>query len=68
MADFICIKRCADRHEADIAKSVLDANGIRSFIRMDDAGGMYPFMTEQIQLLVNKTDVQEAKKILQYIV
>ena len=65
MADLICIKRFADRHEADIAKSVLDANRIASYIQTDDAGGMYPFMTEQIQLLVKKTDVQEASKILQ---
>lgn len=65
MTDLVCIKKFADRHEADVAKSVLDANAIESFIQSDDAGGMYPFMTEQIRLVVNKTDVQEAKKILQ---
>jgi len=64
MADLVCIKRFADRHEADVAKSVLDANAIGSFIQSDDAGGMYPFMTEQIQLLVKKIDVQEAKRVL----
>lgn len=66
MAGIICIKRFADRHEADVAKSVLDANRIESYIQTDDAGGMYPFMTERIQLLVKSTDVQEANKILQY--
>lgn len=65
MADLICIKKFADRHEADVAKSVLDANHIASFIQSDDAGGMYPSMTQRIQLLVKKTDVQEASKILQ---
>ena len=65
MAELICIKRFADRHEADVAKSVLDANHIVSYIQTDDAGGMYTFMTELIQLLIKKTDVQEAKKILQ---
>lgn len=65
MGDLICIKRFADRHDADVAKSVLDANAIESFVQSDDAGGMYPFMTEQIRLLVKKTDVREAKKILQ---
>lgn len=64
MTDLVCIKKFADRHEADVAKSVLDANAIESFIQSDDAGGMYPFMTEQIRLLVKKTDVQVAKKIL----
>lgn len=65
MADLICIKRFADRHDADVAKSVLDANGVESFIQSDDAGGMYPFMTEQIQLLIKKTDIQTAKKVLE---
>jgi hypothetical protein len=64
MADLICIKKFADRHDADVAKSVLDASHIASFIQSDDAGGMYPFMTEQIRLLVKKTDVPEANKIL----
>lgn len=64
MTDLICIKRFADRHDADVAKSVLDANHIASSIQTDDAGGMYPFMTERIRLLVNKTDLQKAKKIL----
>jgi hypothetical protein len=61
----ICVKRFADRQSADVAKSVLNANAIESFIQMDDAGGMYPFMTEQIRLMVKKTDAQEATKILQ---
>lgn len=65
MADLICIKKFGSRHDADVAKSVLDANGIKSFVQSDDAGGMYPFMTEQIQLLVKSTDVQEANKILE---
>ena len=65
MLEFICIKKFADRHDADVAKSVLDASAIESFIQSDDAGGMYPFMTEQIRLLVKKTDIQTAKKILQ---
>ena len=64
MADFICIKRFADRHDADVAKSVLDANRITSIVLTDDAGGMYPFMTEGIRLLVRKTDVQKARKII----
>ncbi|MCX6791964.1 MAG: hypothetical protein NT149_02915 [Candidatus Gottesmanbacteria bacterium] len=65
MADLICIKKFGSRHDADVAKSVLDANAIQSFIQSDDAGGMYPFMTEQIRLLVKKTDMQAAQKILQ---
>lgn len=64
MTDLICVKKFADRHDADVAKSVLDANKIESFIQTDDAGGMYPFMTEGIRLFVKKTDVQKAKKIL----
>lgn len=64
MTDLICVKKFADRHDADVAKSVLDANNIESFIQSDDAGGMYPFMTEQIRLLIKHTDIDRAKKIL----
>lgn len=64
MTEFVCIKKFGDRHDADVAKSVLDASGISSFIQSDDAGGMYPFMTEQIRLLIKKTDIDRAKKIL----
>lgn len=59
-----CVKTFSSRTEAEIAKSALAAEHIESYIEADDAGGMYPFMTEGIRLFVKKTDVQKAKKIL----
>lgn len=64
MKDIVTIKKFATRTDANVAKSVLDANGIISFIQTDDAGGMYPFMTEPIQLVVNKADEEKAKKLI----
>ena len=64
MPDIVCIKKFADRHGADIAKSVLDANAIKSYIQSDDAGGMYPFMTEGIRLFVQKKDKEKALIVL----
>lgn len=65
MDDLICIKKFGNRTEADIVKSKLDANGITSLVQSDDAGGMYPFMTERIQLFVRKEDKEKAEKLLQ---
>jgi hypothetical protein len=63
--EFVCIKTFATRHEADVGKSVLDANHIASYVQADDAGGMYPFMTERIKLFIQKTNVLKAQKVLQ---
>ncbi len=64
MPDIICIKKFDDRHGADVAKSVLDANAIKSFIQSDDAGGMYPFMTEGIRLFVQIKNAEKARILL----
>jgi hypothetical protein len=64
MQDVVVIATYATRPDAEVAKSALSGSGIQAYIEGDDAGGMYPFMTEGIRLFVKKTDVQKAKKIL----
>jgi hypothetical protein len=49
--------------EAHIAKGLLDEAGIESMIRADDAGGMYPVMSEA-ELLVRAEDAQKANESL----
>jgi hypothetical protein len=49
--------------DAQIAKGILDEVSIESMIRTDNAGGMYPAMSEA-QLLVRAEDVQEANAAL----
>ena len=56
-----------NRFEADVAKSALDAAGIESIIRADDAGGMRPgmWMGSAVELLVHDDDLERAVEILE---
>ena len=49
--------------DAQIAKGLLDDNGIESMIRADDAGGMYPALS-RVELLVRAEDMQRATDVL----
>lgn len=64
MPDVIVIATYTKRLDAEVAKSVLEGSGIKSFIEGDDAGGMYPFMTEGIRLFVQKKDREKAMMLL----
>jgi hypothetical protein len=50
--------------DAQIAKGVLDEAGIKSMVRSDNAGGMYPALAEA-ELLVRSEDVDRANEALQ---
>lgn len=54
------------RHEAEIAKARLAADGIRSMIQADDEGGLNPgfFDDYRIRLLVNRENLVEAAEVL----
>lgn len=55
------------RHEAELAKSLLDAMEIESWIFADDAGGMQPqlnFAMQGVRLLVPDFLAEEAKALL----
>lgn len=64
MPDVVVVATYAKRPDAEVAKSVLEGSGIKSFIEGDDAGGMYPFMTEGIRLFVQKKDKKKALILL----
>jgi hypothetical protein len=55
------------RMGAEMAKQLLEAAGIPSFVSADDAGGMRPApfaYTCGAELIVNKKDFQKAREIL----
>jgi hypothetical protein len=54
------------RSDAEIARTALDAAGIRSVVESDDAGGAYPFsFAGGVRLLVNEGDAEAAAAVLQ---
>jgi putative signal transducing protein len=64
--EIVVVRTFNDRIEADLAASALDAAGIESMIRDDDAGGMQPALalTNGVQLLVHADDASAAGDIL----
>ena len=54
------------RHEAEIGRSMLEANGIEAMILSDDSGGEYPSLgsSNGVRLWVCRRDEERAKKLL----
>ena len=68
MNDVVVVKTYPNRMEADLARSLLEANGVRAFIEADDAGGAYPFPLsghmKGVKLLIKKADEKKAHHLL----
>ena len=63
-----CIKTYHTRIDADMAKSYLEANGIKSEVLADDCGTLRPHMlvgASGARLMVNEQDAQKAGEILE---
>ncbi len=65
-SELTVVRTFSDRIEADLAASALDAAGIESFVRADDAGGTQPGMTmgHPIEIIVRREDADTAREIL----
>ena len=63
----IPIKSYSSRMDADLAKAVLEANGIEAIVSADDAGGMEPWLatSQHIQILVREEDASVARDLLE---
>ena len=64
--DPVTLRTYQVEHEAEIARAVLEANGIDAIVMRDNAGGMLPMLQRlfQIRLLVRASDVADARAIL----
>jgi hypothetical protein len=64
--ELVVVQTFVDRIEAELAHSALEAAGIPSMLRSDDAGGLRPHMTltNGVALLVRAEDAQAAAAIL----
>ena len=66
MDDFYIIAEYINHSEAEMAKELLESNGIKSVVHSDDCGGIAGGQTfiRGVRLLVFSKDVEKAGKIL----
>ena len=64
--EVIVLKTFNNEIEAGMAQQVLHEAGMTAFVFKDDAGGMEPQLqqTNGVRLVVNRTDVPRAQKLL----
>ena len=64
--DLIVIRTYQHEMEAEVAKTALDAAGIKSLVRSDNSGGQNPALalTRGVELLVASDDVKRANEVL----
>jgi hypothetical protein len=60
----VVVREFPQRVEAELAQGALQANGVRSMISTDDAGGQYVGILGGVRLLVRRDDVEAARQIL----
>jgi hypothetical protein len=65
MSESVSIKSCASREEAELLKSLLEANGIRAMVAADDYAGLPLMVSGGIQLQVLEKDADRARQIIE---
>lgn len=63
MSDLAEVARYRWRHEADLARGILEAEGIESAVLADDVGGVYPGIAPA-RLVVSRHDLERARTLL----
>ncbi len=67
MSNLVCVKTFADRLQADMARSLLEANDIKASVSADDMGGMRPdlaFTSGGVKLFVLDENADKALELL----
>ncbi len=64
MDNTISLETFPNTIDAEIAKNLLEANGIRASIVVDDAGGMLVPMASGVKLMVLEENADSAREIL----
>ena len=70
MKDPTIVRVFSDRGEAEIARSLLEAEGIAAAVAADDMGGNTPPLdfSSGLQLVVEATDVERARELLDEVI
>lgn len=66
MGGIVVLRTFASEHEAHLAATILEANGIPAQVFADTAGGAYPSiaLVFPVRLLVREEDADTAREIL----
>ena len=65
MGERIAIGTYGTRDEAEVVQGLLASEGIEASIRVDDAGGAFPFvLSGGAQVLVDESDATAASELL----
>lgn len=62
-SSLIAVSTFRSAADAQVAKGILDETGFESMIRSDNAGGMYPALSD-VELLVRADDLERAQAAL----
>jgi hypothetical protein len=65
--DLVVVHTYTYRHEAELGRSILEANSVQAIISADDFGGLQPMLgagTGGVRLLVRRSDEHKATKVL----
>lgn len=70
MKDPTIVRTFADRGEAEIARSLLEAEGIAALVSADDMGGSTPPLdfSSGLQLCVDAADVDRSRELLDEVI
>lgn len=70
MNDPTIVRTFSDRGEAEIARSLLEAEGIPALVSADDMGGSTPSLdfASGLQLCVDANDVERARELLDEVI
>jgi hypothetical protein len=67
MADeYVVVRRFTTEVEAELARAILESNGIAAAVLRDDGGGMLPAMSllSAVRLVVAPADAESAREVL----
>ena len=65
MSEAVPIWSCESREEAELLKSMLEANGIHAMVDADDYAGLPLTTSGGVQLRVLAEDAEKAKEIIE---
>lgn len=65
--EYVVVRRFTTEVEAELARAILESNGINAIVLRDDGGGMLPAMSlmSAVRLVVAPADAEAAQEVLE---